>query len=417
MKRMKTKKVKVVNKKTLIVAVDIGKNVNYGYMRAPTGKEVKPFKFHNTGQGFKKFWGEICCFQREQGLEEAVIGFESTGSYAEPLCHYLRKKQVKLVQINPMHTKRMKELTGNSPNKTDMKDPRVIADIIGLGHALTVVIPEGAAAELRSLSHARERAVKDKTVSNNQLNNLMFRIFPEFLEIMKGTTTKSAIYLIRHYSTPEDIVQLGLESLTHILKKVSRGQLGFERAQELLETALNSVGIKQGKQSLIMEIKHLFCKIENTEQFIENLEKQMEEYLGQIPYSKSILSIKGIGTITAAGLIGEVGDFKAFGTIKEIEKMAGLDLYEVSSGKHKGKRRISKRGRSLMRKLLYYVAVNAVKSYGIMHEHYQNMLKSGKPKTKALIAIARRLLRVIFALVRNNTIYVDNYSHKHNVAA
>ena len=63
----------------------------------------------------------------------------------------------------------------------------------------------------------------------------MFRIFPEFLEIMKGTTTKSAIYLIGHYSTPEDIVQLGLESLTHILKKVSRGQLGFERAQELLE--------------------------------------------------------------------------------------------------------------------------------------------------------------------------------------
>ena len=145
MKQRKTKKLKVVNKKTLIVAVDIGKNVHYGYMRGPTGEEVKPFKFHNTGQGFKKFWVEICCFQREQGLEEVVIGFESTGSYAEPLCHYLRKKQVKLVQINPMHTKRMKELTGNSPNKTDMKDPRVIADIIGLGHALTVVVPEGAA--------------------------------------------------------------------------------------------------------------------------------------------------------------------------------------------------------------------------------------------------------------------------------
>ena len=125
---------------------------------------------------------------------------------------------MKLVQINPMHTKRLKELTGNSPNKTDKKDPRVIADIISLGHALTVVIPEGAAAELRSLSHARERAVKDVTAYTNQLHDLMYKISPEFLKIMKGTTTKSACYLIKNCPLPEDIVQVGLESLTHILK-------------------------------------------------------------------------------------------------------------------------------------------------------------------------------------------------------
>ncbi len=63
----------------------------------------------------------------------------------EPLTQFLRsKKGVRLVQVNPMHTKRLKELSGNSPLKTDRKDPKVIADIIELGHALTVVIPEGA---------------------------------------------------------------------------------------------------------------------------------------------------------------------------------------------------------------------------------------------------------------------------------
>ena len=113
--------------------------------------------------------------------------------------------------------------------------------------------------------------------------------------------------------------------------------------------------------------------------------------------------------MTVAGLIGEVGDFRAFRTISEITKLAGLDLFEISSGKHKGQRRISKRGRPLMRKLLFYASINVVKSKGILHEPYQQMLSGGKPKLKALIAIARKLLRIIFALARDNTLYVEDY--------
>jgi transposase len=105
-----------------------------------------------------------------------------------------------------------------------------------------------------------------------------------------------------------------------------------------------------------------------------------------------------------------VGDFKKFNTISEIMKLAGLDLYEVSSGKHEGQRRISKRGRSLMRKLLYFEAINAVKTNGIMHEPYQKMLERGTPKIKALIAISRKLLRIAFALARDDAVYVENHS-------
>jgi len=66
-----------------------------------------------------------------------------------------------------------------------------------------------------------------------------------------------------------------------------------------------------------------------------------------------------------------------------------------------------------MRKLLYYAAVNAVKSYGIMHDNYSRMLKKGMPKPKALIAIAHKILKLIYALARDNTMYVDNFDHKH----
>ena len=140
----------------------------------------------------------------------------------------------------------------------------------------------------------------------------------------------------------------------------------------------------------------------------------MAEKLQCIAYSGSILSIKGIGTVTVAGLIGEVADFNNFDTISEVMKLAGLDLYEISSGRHKGQRRISKRGRPLMRKLLFYAAINTVKAKGIMHEKYQQMLARGMLKMKALVAISRKLLGLIFAIVRDNTKYVENYSDNYH---
>ena len=185
MKSTKTKKVKKINDKTVIAALDIGKNVQYGYFRAPNGNDVKPFPFNNSKKSYNAFWEKLCQFKKQQGLEEIVIGFESTGPYAEPLFHFLRKKSVKLVQVNPVHTKRVKELTGNSPNKTDKKDPRVIADVICLGHALTLVVPQGPAAQLRRLTHARERSIKKRATDLNQLQDLLYVIFPEFLNIMK----------------------------------------------------------------------------------------------------------------------------------------------------------------------------------------------------------------------------------------
>ena len=414
MRSIKSKKVKRINKKTMIATFDIGKNVHYGYFRAPDGRERKPFSFHNGQSSFKQLWTEICRFKRDHRLEQVVVGFESTGPFAEPLFHFLRKKPVKLVQVNPLHTKRVKELTGNSPNKTDKKDPRVIADVISLGHALTLVVPSGAAADLRRLTQARERTLRDRTAAINQLQHLIFVIFPEFLTIMKNINTKTAAHLVKYYPAAQDIVALGVEDLTAIMRKISRGKLRRERAQELVTAAKNTVGICEGRQSILLEIAHLNARIENDNKFIDTLKNQLEQYLRQIPYSSSILSVKGIGVVTAAGLIGEVADFKKFDTISEIMKLAGLDLYEISSGKHRGQRRISKRGRPLMRKLLFFAAINTVKSNGIMHETYQRMLDRGMLKMKALIAISRKLLGLIFAIVRDNTKYIEDYSAKHH---
>jgi len=407
----RTQKSRRINSETMIAAVDIGKRFHVGYFRGLNGEERKPFLFGNSARSFNDFWRKACEFSSQHGLKEIIVGFESSGPYAEPFFHYLRKKPVTLVQVNPVHTKRLKELTGNSPNKTDKKDPRVIADVISLNHFLTLVVPEGPAAELRRLTHARERAMKRRTAALNQLQDLVFVIFPEFLEIMKNISTKTAVYLLRNHPTPEDILALGLEPLAVLVKKMSRGKMGRQRAEALFQTAGASVGIQEGRTGILLEIEYLMCQIEADISFIASLEKKMGEHLEEIPYSQSILSFKGIGKVTAAGLIGEVGDFKKFRTASEITKLAGLDLFEISSGKHKGERHISKRGRPLMRKLLFFAAINMVKSNGAMHEPYTRMVQRGMPKVKALTAISRKVLRVVFALARDNSFYSEDHTH------
>jgi transposase len=410
--KIETKKQRIVNTKTLIVAIDISKSTPVGYCRCPDGKDCKPFEFSNNMEGFKKLWDRICWMKVAHHLEEVVVGYESTGVYGEPLVHYLREKPVKLVQVNPMHTKRMKELEGNSPGKTDRKDPKVIADIIGLGHALSVVIPEGAAAELRRLTLARERSLQRRTALYNQLQDLVFILFPEFLQVMKDVKTKSAQHLLRHYPTPQDIVTCGLETLVSILKRVSRGKLGRGRALALYEAAGASVGLQEGKKGILLEMDEILSGLEACNCFIEKVEEEMVQSLQEIPYRDSLLSVKGVGKVTVAGLIGEVGDFRQFHTLRGILKLGGLDLFEISSGKHKGNRRISKRGRPLLRKLLYFAAINTVRKGGVMHVCYQRHLERGMVKTKALIAIARKLLGILFALVRDHSQYDEQYSQK-----
>jgi transposase len=407
----KTKKFGKVKGNTLIAAVDIGKKMNYGYLRAPDGRDVRPFSFCNLRNGFELFWTRLIKFQEENGLEDVVVGFESTGPYAEPMLHFLRDKNVRLVQINPMHTKKMKELTGNSPNKTDEKDARVIADIIALGHALTLVVPEGPAAELRRLSQARERAMKARTAIVNQLQHLVFIIFPELSGIIKDMKSKTVLYLIENFPIPEGLPEMGFEAFRATIRRVSRGKLGEDWAREIFEAGQKSIGIREGKESIQLEIRHLVLKIRDEDRFIDGLETQMNHHLKQVPYSYSILSIKGIGEVTAAGLIGEVGDFEKFSTISEIMKLAGLDLYEISSGAKKGQRRISKRGRPYLRKILYFAAINMVKGEGILNTHYQQMMGRGMPKMKALIAMSRKVLRIIFAVVRDNAVYERNHQH------
>jgi transposase len=409
MRGLRVKRVRMVKEGTLIATVDIGITSNTGYCTTVDGRSTKSFRFDNTKEGFEKFWCMTIASKNRFGCDELLVGYESTGPYAEPFVHYLANRQVKIVQVNPMHTKKMKEVNDNSPLKTDDKDPRVIADIIRLGRALSIVVPGGDAASLRRLNNARERHVGEQTAFLNQLQQLVFLIFPEFKTVLKNMKGKTAHYILKRYTLPERIGTLSKEGLGEEMRKWSRGRFGIKEAGFLINLAQETVGIKEGVAGIFMDIRHILMQLEAEGRFISEIEAEMGATLERIPYSVRLLSIKGLGVVSVAGLIGEVGDFSKFSTQSEIMKLAGLDLYEISSGRSKGRRRISKRGRSLLRKILFYAAIQMIRKNGIMYDYYARLTGRGMERMRALIAVSRKLLRIIHALVRDNRDYMGQY--------
>ena len=105
MKGLRARRVRMVKEGTLIATVDIGVASNKGYCTTLDGRSTKSFSFDNTREGFDKFWCMTVASKNRFGCDEVLVGYESTGPYAEPLVHYLANKQVKIVQVNPMHTK------------------------------------------------------------------------------------------------------------------------------------------------------------------------------------------------------------------------------------------------------------------------------------------------------------------------
>ena len=141
---------------------------------------------------------------------------------------------------------------------------------------------------------------------------------------------------------------------------------------------------------------------------IKLTEEELENQLKETGYYESIISIQGIGIVSASMLIGEIGEITRFNSYEQIRKYAGLNLVENSSGTHKGKTTISKRGRGLLRSILYKMAFTMVNSNKEIKELYtylttrkENQLK----KKQAMIAVTGKILQIIYAVVTKNEKY------------
>lgn len=404
---------KFVNGGVLVVGIDIGKGKHVAVGTSLEYSFTKPFYIRDHRKSFEIFEEKIEEWKKRLNCEEVVIGFESTGHYWKPLGYYLKEKKYYLVEVSTSHTKKAKELMDNSPLKCDAKDARVIGDLIRQGKILTPIFPEGKILNLREIMHTRENLIKDRTSILNRLHKIVDVTFPERRDIIKEIKGKTSIFLLKETPFPEDIVKKGLKWLKERMWEKSRGRYSHTIAELLYRSAKDTIGVREGREGFLWELKILLPRLERLNREIENIEFRVKEILRDIHGAKYLMTIPGIGEITAAAVIAESGGLGRYEKAESVLKIAGLNLYEISSGKHEGEKHITKRGRSLMRQKLYFAALQQAREGMPLYSFYRKLTEdNGVKKTKALIAVARKLLKIMFALARDKREFVLHYGHK-----
>ena len=406
----KTESEHIVNGQEMLVGIDIAKQTHFARTLLSNGRESKAFCFQNTREGFETLLSWLKLNKERAGCSSIIVGIESTGHYWEPLAFFLDDKHgIKLVQVNPKYVKKTKELYDNSPGKTDSKDAGIIAMLLRMGKFQRLVLPKGHFADLRRYSKLREQKIVDLGVQRNILHSLVDTVFPEYGGIFKKLESKTSLHILKNFTTPEKIIRSGTKKLSSLLRTASHGRHSDACAERLLSAASNTVGIREGIEAAAYSIRSSVIAIENIQKEISVIEKELLRILHKIPYAEQLLSMPGIGPITIAIVLGEAGDLRRYQRAEELIKLAGLNLFEISSGKHHGQRHITKRGRPLLRKCLFYAALRTVKTGGAFREDYLRHTQTNQMhKTKALVAISRKLLRVLFALVRDGVEYNQN---------
>lgn len=403
-------KLETITEKTLVVGIDVGSETHFARAFDWRGYEYskKAFMFSNTEAGFASFLEWMEGMAMTNGKTDVLPGMEPTGHYWFELGKFLQDNGMKPVLVNPHHVKKSKELDDNNPTKNDRKDPKVIAGLINEGRFSYPYLPEGVYAELRTASNLRFQAQAELTRVVNRIARWFSIYFPEYKDVYGKKDCKSGLMIIKQAPLPADIKALGVEGVNKIWRDAKLRGAGLKRAKKLVEAAEHSIGSQEGLTAARMEIRNLMTDYETYSNRVDELVELIDGLMTEIPYVDKLLQIKGVGIKTVSGFIAEVGDISRFNNPKQIQKLAGYAMVEDSSGKHQGETRISRRGRKRLRYLLFEVALSLVgknDEFRELHHYYTHREVNPLKKKQSLVAIACKLLRVMYKILTTGVDY------------
>jgi len=399
---------------TLIVGVDIAKEVHWARFADYRGREVeKAVSFTCDQKGFERIVARIEEIRNNKLLREpfdkVIIGMESTGHYWKTFANYVMKAGYKVVCVNPHHTKKAKELDDNSQTASDKKEAITIARLVKDGRYFDPYLPREVYAELRVLTSARISVMSRNNAVKNLITAILDEYFPEIQNVWKKPLGSSAArQILKSCPFPGLIQKMSeAETLAEIKKGVKKS-VGMKKVRQLMEAAETSIGVDYGLESARLRLNLLLCELELLEKSIAEIELSMERMLAATGYAERLLGIKGVGIVTAASFLGEVGDPLRFQSARQIAKYAGYNLVEDSSGKSKSGTCISKRGRSQLRSLLYQMALTMVSKNNEMkqlHIYLTTRSKNPLKKKQSLVVVSKKIITVIYSLLKKQATY------------
>ena len=359
---------------------------------------VSKFTFENSKDGFSELLTHLHSLSSPEDIR---IGFESTAHYALNLELFLEKAQHSFMEVNPALISEYKKSTTLRRTKTDRVDCESIARWLmtveykphskGFYHAYS----------LKSLSRLRDRLIRQRSFFLVKITNVLDHTFPEFKPFFHEHFSKTALYLLENYGSAEKMARMNTASYEK-LRSLSRGRFSPQQFLTLKHLAANTVGVNNS--IFDTELSSLLALYKATAEQINILEGQIIELIEGI--HPHYMSIPGIGPLSAAVIYAEYGDISNFSKASQMLAFAGLEPKINDSGTESHGGRMVKHGSSQLRYVLMNCALPLIRFDMTFATYYAKKRAEGKPHRVALSHVAKKLVRVIFALERQNTDFV-----------
>ncbi|MFF9780714.1 Transposase and inactivated derivatives [Streptomyces sp. SceaMP-e96] len=290
-------------------------------------------------------------------------------------------------------------------SKTDAKDAFVIADQARMRRDLGLLRPgDEIAVDLRTLTTRRTDLVCDRTRQINRLRAQLLEIFPA-LERELELTNKGPVVLLTGYQTPAAIRRAGAKRIeTWLRNRKVRSAAALARtavqAAEAQHTAL------PGERLAAAMVVRLAKGVMALDEEIAEVDALIEARFREHPHAEVILSLPGMGKQTGAAFIAATGgDMDAFGSADRLAGYAGLAPAPRDSGRVRGNLRRPTRFHRGLLNAMYLSALSSLKSCPASKTYYARKRAEGKGHKQALLALARRRVNVLWAMIRDGACY------------
>lgn len=387
----------------IFVGIDVAKNKHDCFIFNSEGLILEEsFTFSNNSTGFNKF--KAILIKHSPNLDNIKVGLESTGHYSNNIVNFINKNSLELKIFNPLAVNLYRKALTLRKTKTDKIDAQFIAQMLFSDDSEPYLPIDYHIKELKSLSRHRYRMVGHRGKLKISLTRILDISFPELSSLVYTVHQKSCYALLLECPTIKDISKCHLTKLTNILSKASKGQYNREKAKEIKELAKRSIGTSS--ISIRFELQQTIRLIQNIQHEIDLLDKKMKELVEET--QTPLLTIPGISYVLASIILSETGSIKNFSNSGKLLAFAGLEPSTHQSGKYRATMsRMVKRGSKYLRWALMQAARTVSERVPIFKEYLALKRSQGKHYLVAMSHVAKKLLRVIFHLLKNDEKFVS----------
>lgn len=378
---------------------------------------IKPFPFNSSTGGFKKLINNIVSLNCD--TKDIIIGMEATGLLFENLYRYLSDLNYNVILLNPYQTSQYRNMVTMKYVKNDNIDSLIISLLIKSGRYSKGYVNEEQLQSLKVLFRHKENIKEQLKSIKRQTSSLLAVVFPELDKVIKDPFNVSGLVLLEKYPTAKHFEYVTVDRILNTFRKTKGNNFNQAKAELLLSIAKDTIYSGVAKEARAFSIRANVTLIKALQEQIKSLENEMINLFNKTTeaditiedenYISSVLdnlrTIPGVSDKTLLAILAECGNLDRFKDVKSFIGYIGLYPTMEQSGNTLKYGHLAKRGAKYAKKALYLASVAAVNHNRELKQIFRNQVALGRAKKEALIIIARKLAKIIWAIYNHNEPY------------